>query len=97
MGGFGGSGGTTTKPPDPLAGVPATQAASAISGISTEFANDGAVRMPVYNSPAQLEAARLQMAKITGRSGRSSTALVNSPGVSTYGASFLGSSPGAAQ
>lgn len=86
----------SSKPTTPATpSYPATQAAFNTKGLSTEYQADSPVRMPVYNSPAQLEAARMKLADITGRSGRTSTSLV--PGVGTYAASFLGSSPGAAK
>lgn len=102
MGGFfgggsssAGGGGKSRGVTDPS--LPGTQAAFGTTGLSREFSAENPVRMPVYNSPAQLEAARLKMAGITARSGRTSTQLVNAPGTGTYGASFLGSLPGAAQ
>lgn len=79
------------------AGTSLATLADPSKGLSTEFSADNPVRMPVYNSPAQLAAARMKLNEITGRSGRTSTALVNAPGASTYSASFLGSQPGSAK
>lgn len=79
----------------PATGNPLTDLSVPGTGGSTEFAADNPVRMPVYNSPAQLAAARMKLNDITGRSGRASTALV--PGTGTYAASFLGAQPGSAK
>lgn len=70
---------------------PTVSTATQAKGLSTEFAaNPGTIEMPTANTAAQIEAARLQQAKILARSGRASTALVGRPGVSTYSNSLLG-------
>lgn len=83
MGGIGGgarpaaTGGTTT---------PAKPA-----GVSTEFQADNPQRMPVYNSPSQIQSARQKRTEIMARSGRTSTNLAGNPGTKSYMNSFLGS------
>lgn len=59
-------------------------------GISKEFTADNPQQMPVYNSPAQLEAARRKRMEIMARSGRTSTNLTGNPGTQTYRNTFLG-------
>jgi hypothetical protein len=88
MGGGGGStststgGGSTTTTPPPTTPAP---------GVSTEFQADRPQRMPVYNSPAQIESARQRRQQIIGRTGRTSTNLTGNPGTRSYMNSFLGS------
>lgn len=73
--------------------APAPVATStALGGPSSPYPNDGAVRMPVSNSAATLEAARQRRASIISRSGRTSTALVSEAGIRPYTNSYLGGS-----
>lgn len=88
-------GGTSAAAPAAAAAVAAATTPtgpSGPSGLSTEFTADNAVRMPTYNSPAQLEAAKLARQSLMAKSGRASTQLVAGPGTSTYQNSFLGGS-----
>jgi hypothetical protein len=82
--------------PSSSSGDPTT-AASRTKGISNEFQNDNPVRMPTFNTAAQMEAARLFQNRLSSRSGRTSTALVNAPGTTTYAAPFLGSTTSGAK
>lgn len=65
---------------------------AALGGPSSPYPNDNAIRMPVANSAASLEAARQKRAAIISRSGRTSTALVSDAGVKPYVNSYLGGS-----
>jgi hypothetical protein len=64
--------------------------ASNVRGLSKEFKADNPQPMPIYNSPAQLEAARRKRMEIMARSGRTSTNLTGNPGTRSYQNSFLG-------
>ena len=92
MGGSGNnkSGGGVLTRKGAKAATAAAQAASP-TPVSSEYEADRPQIMPVYNSPAQLEAARRRRESIVARSGRTSTNLVGNPGTRAYQSSFLGS------
>lgn len=51
---------------------------------------DNARRMPVYNSPASMEAGKRRRREIVSRSGRESTRLTGNAGTLPFSNSFLG-------
>jgi hypothetical protein len=56
------------------------------------YPDDGAVRMPVFNSTTSIQAARRRRQQVTTRSGRSSTRLATGDaGTRSYVGSLLGS------
>lgn len=95
MGGMGSTaGGTRSKTGDgviittPPVAPPGSAAAT---GLSREFEANKPQVMPVYNSPAQIEAAKRKRQELMARSGRTSTNLTGNPGTRAYANSFLGS------
>ena len=72
--------------------APAPATTAALGGASSPYPDDNAIRMPVSNSAASLEAARQRRASIIARSGRTSTSLVSDAGVKPYVNPYLGGS-----
>ena len=72
--------------------TPSTTGDPTFSTRKPEYADDGSMRMPMLNSPAQLAAARRMVRKLSAGSGRASTGLVSDGGVRPYTASLLGNS-----
>jgi hypothetical protein len=83
----------TPTPSAPAIAAPTqTVPVNALGGAADPYPDDGAVRMPVSNSSASIEAARLRRAQVIARSGRTSTKLVSDAGVRPYTNVHLGGS-----
>lgn len=93
MGGlFGGGGGSPAPAPTPVTVAPTPTVTSPTDPLVVgPYPDDGAMRMPVSNSPNSIAAARKKRDRIVTRSGRESTRLVSDTGTRSYTNSFLGS------
>jgi len=86
-----GTGGHSRGPGSTTGGTTNTNTEPTFATRKNEYEDDGSIRMPVLNSPAQLAAARRMVRQLSAKSGRSSTALASDNGVRPYTASLLGS------